>query len=104
MFPSATVPCTLSPPQARHCARLLFAFLLHSLAEEYGDRAIGVILLGTGADGSLGLRAIQESHGFVIAQDPEEAAYDGMRTKRDRNRRGGPRASRRGDSGRPRRT
>ena len=68
----------LSQPQARHGARLPFDFLLHSLAEEYGERAICVILSGTGADGSLGLKAVKEKGGLVIAQDPDEAAYDGM--------------------------
>ena len=68
----------LSPPQARHGARLPFDFLLRSMAGDYADRAICVILSGTGADGSLGLRAIQEGHGFVIVQDPDEAGYDGM--------------------------
>jgi two-component system, chemotaxis family, CheB/CheR fusion protein len=68
----------LSQPQARHGARLPFDFLLHSLAEEGGARAACVILSGTGADGSLGLVAVREKGGLVIAQDPDEAAYDGM--------------------------
>jgi two-component system, chemotaxis family, CheB/CheR fusion protein len=68
----------LSAPEARHGARLPFDFLLRSLAEEYGERAICIILSGTGADGSLGLKAVKEKGGLVIAQDPEEAAYDGM--------------------------
>ncbi len=68
----------LSQPQARHGARLPFDFLLHSLAEEYGARAISVILSGTGADGSLGLKAVKEKGGLVIAQDPDEAGYEGM--------------------------
>src|ERR1700683_3595834 len=68
----------LSQPQARHGARLPFDFLLHSLAEAYGARAICVILSGTGADGSLGLQAVHEKGGLVIAQDPDEAGYDGM--------------------------
>jgi two-component system CheB/CheR fusion protein len=68
----------LSQPQARHGARLPFDFLLHSLAEEYGARAACVILSGTGADGSLGLKAMKEKCGLVIAQDPDEAGYDGM--------------------------
>ena len=68
----------LSQPQARHGARLPFDFLLHSMAEECGDRAICVILSGTGADGSLGLKAVKEKSGLVIAQDPDEAGYDGM--------------------------
>ena len=68
----------LSQPEARHGARLPFDFLLRSLAEEYGERAICVILSGTGADGSLGLKAVKEKGGLVIAQDPDEAAFDGM--------------------------
>lgn len=65
-------------PQAPHGARLPFDFLLHSLAAEFGARAGCVILSGTGADGSLGLRAIKDQGGIVIAQDPDEAGYDGM--------------------------
>ncbi len=68
----------LSQPQARHGARLPFDFLLRSLAEMCGPRAVCVILSGTGADGSLGLKAVKERHGLVIAQDPDEAGYDGM--------------------------
>jgi len=68
----------LSQPQARHGARLPFDFLLHSMAEAYGPRAICVILSGTGADGSLGLKSVKETSGLVIAQDPDEAGYDGM--------------------------
>jgi two-component system CheB/CheR fusion protein len=68
----------LSEPEARHGARMPFDFLLRSLAEEYGERAICVVLSGTGADGSLGLKAVKEKGGLVIAQNPDEAAFDGM--------------------------
>ncbi len=68
----------LSPPQAPHGARLPFDFLLHSLAEEFGPRAIAVILSGTGADGTLGLKAVKETGGLIIAQEPDEAGFDGM--------------------------
>ena len=68
----------LSRPEAPHGARLPFDYFLHSLAEQYGQRAVAVILSGTGADGSVGLKAISDGGGLVIAQDPEEAAYDGM--------------------------
>ena len=68
----------LSEPNARHGARLPFDFLLHSLAAECGARAVCVILSGTGTDGSLGLQAVKAQGGLVIAQDPEEAGYDGM--------------------------
>ena len=74
----------LSQPQARHGARLPFDFLLHSLAEECSARAICVILSGTGADGSLGLRAVKERGGLVIAQDPEEPAMMACRGARSR--------------------
>ena len=68
----------LSPPQARHGARLPFDFLLHSLATACGARAIAVVLSGTGADGSLGLKSVKDQGGLIIAQDPVEAGYDGM--------------------------
>jgi two-component system CheB/CheR fusion protein len=68
----------VSKPQARHGARLPFDFLLHSLAEAYGPRAICVVLSGTGGDGSIGLKAVHDKGGLVIAQDPGEASYDGM--------------------------
>ncbi len=68
----------LSPPRAPHGARLPFDFLLNSMAEDCGARAVCVVLSGTGSDGSLGLIAIKRHHGLVIAQDPHEAGYDGM--------------------------
>lgn len=43
-----------------------------------GDRAIGVVLSGTGSDGTLGLRAIQAEGGVTIVQDPATAKYAGM--------------------------
>ena len=68
----------LSQPRARHGARLPFDFLLQSLAIGYGPRAVCVILSGTGADGSLGLKAVKDKGGLVIAQDADEAGYGGM--------------------------
>ena len=68
----------LSKPTERHGARLPFDFFLSSLAEARGELAVCVILSGTGADGSVGLLAIKEKGGLVIAQDPEEAEFDGM--------------------------
>ena len=68
----------LTPPQERHGARLPFDYLLRSLATAFGPRAVCVVLSGTGADGALGLQAIKQHGGLVLAQDPDEAAYDGM--------------------------
>jgi two-component system CheB/CheR fusion protein len=49
-----------------------------SLAEDQQHRAIGIILSGTGSDGSRGLKALKEAGAFVIAQDPDSAKFDGM--------------------------
>lgn len=68
----------LSTPKVPRGARLPFDFLLHSLAAEYGDRAVCVVLSGNGADGSIGLRAVRGAGGLVLAQDPTEAGYGGM--------------------------
>jgi two-component system CheB/CheR fusion protein len=53
-------------------------FFFTSLAEAREERSIGVLLSGTGSDGAQGLREIRAAGGMTIAQDPEEAAYDGM--------------------------
>ncbi|TGQ67417.1 PAS domain-containing protein [Mesorhizobium sp. M00.F.Ca.ET.186.01.1.1] len=47
-----------------------------SLAEEQGESAAGVILSGTGSDGTVGLKSIKEHGGLTLAQ--ESAEYDGM--------------------------
>lgn len=52
--------------------------LYDSMASEYGDCAIAIILSGTAADGSRGISAIKTAGGMVIVQDPETAEFDGM--------------------------
>ena len=51
---------------------------LTSLADEYGEKTVAIILSGTGSDGSYGVQAIREAGGITIAQDNESAKYDGM--------------------------
>lgn len=51
---------------------------LRSLAEDQQDRAIGIILSGTGSDGTRGIKALKESGGLVIVQEPGSAKFDGM--------------------------
>ena len=63
----------LSSPPAGQTVRMPFDFLLQSLAQECGERAVCITLSGTGTDGSIGAKAIKEAGGLVIAQDPEEA-------------------------------
>src|SRR5262245_1489813 len=49
-----------------------------SLAEDQGSRAIGVLLSGSGSDGTAGLRAIKAAGGITFAQDEESAKYPAM--------------------------
>lgn len=52
--------------------------MLHSLAQLCGAQTVCIVLSGTGSDGSIGIRAVKEQAGFVIAQESDEASYDGM--------------------------
>lgn len=49
-----------------------------SMAEERNERAIAMVLSGTGTDGTNGIKVVKEHGGLVIAQDPETAKFDGM--------------------------
>ena len=49
-----------------------------TLAEVYGARAVGVVVSGTGSDGSLGLSQINEMGGLTLAQSPEDAEHGDM--------------------------
>lgn len=53
-------------------------FFFRILAEERKTQAIGVVLSGTGTDGTEGLQAIKYEGGVTFAQTPESAKYDGM--------------------------
>ena len=68
----------LSAPTESRGRRLPIDFLFRSLAEEYQQRAIGIVLSGTGSDGTLGLAAIKVAGGLTLAQDPQTAEHDGM--------------------------
>jgi len=49
-----------------------------SLGMVKGKRSVGIVLSGTGNDGTIGLKTIKEQGGLVFAQEPAEAEYDGM--------------------------
>lgn len=51
---------------------------LRSLAEDQGEKAIAVILSGTGSDGVRGIRAIKQAGGIIFVQDQMSAKFDGM--------------------------
>ena len=58
--------------------RLPINFLFRSLAKDQKELAIGIILTGTGSDGTIGTRAIKAEGGIVMAQNPKGLDYDGM--------------------------
>lgn len=68
----------LSDQPERHGLNLPIDVFLRSLAEDQEDRAIGIILSGTGSDGTRGVRAIKGEGGMVIVQSEETAKFDGM--------------------------
>ncbi|MEO6524336.1 MAG: CheR family methyltransferase [Mucilaginibacter sp.] len=53
-------------------------YFFSSLAKERGNKAIGLILSGTGNDGSKGIEAIKQAGGIVLVQDPGTASFNGM--------------------------
>jgi len=68
----------LSVPENPRGLRLPIDFFFRSIAEELGEKSIGVILSGTGSDGTLGLRAIHGAGGVSFIQEPDSSKYDGM--------------------------
>ncbi|RMF15716.1 MAG: chemotaxis protein CheR, partial [Gammaproteobacteria bacterium] len=65
-------------PQKPLGAKPSVDILLTSLAEAFGEHAIGVILSGTGTDGTLGVKTIREAGGVTIAQALDTAKYISM--------------------------
>ena len=70
----------LSVPEQPRGQRMPIDAFLRSLADDQGENAVGVILSGTGTDGTLGLRAILGAGGVSLVQEPATAKYDGMPT------------------------
>ena len=68
----------LGPREESRVAQVPIDHFMRTLAEDHGDRAIGVILSGTGTDGTLGMAEIQAQGGVTFAQDNTSAKYDGM--------------------------
>jgi two-component system CheB/CheR fusion protein len=68
----------LLPPALPHGLRMPINFFFRSLAQDQHERAIGIVLSGTGSDGTFGVRAIKGEAGMVMAQTPESSEFDGM--------------------------
>jgi two-component system chemotaxis response regulator CheB len=69
---------SLTQSELVHFVRPSADLLFESVAASYKERAIAVVLTGTGSDGSLGIGAIKKMGGTVIAQDQESAEFFGM--------------------------
>ncbi len=69
--------CFMELPAAREL-RLSVDYFFRTLAEDREEKAICIILSGTGSDGTLGVKAVKEKGGLVMVQSPESAKYDGM--------------------------
>ncbi|HCZ17321.1 MAG TPA: chemotaxis protein CheR, partial [Candidatus Accumulibacter sp.] len=67
----------LEPSEPRG-QRLPIDFFFRSLAADQHEHAIGIVLSGTGSDGTLGVRAIKGEGGMVMSQTPESTEFDGM--------------------------
>ncbi|QFY42247.1 SAM-dependent methyltransferase [Candidatus Methylospira mobilis] len=68
----------LSVPLEPRGQRMAVDKFLGSLAEDRKKSAIGIVLSGSGTDGTLGLQAIQDQGGVTFAQQPDTAEFDGM--------------------------
>ncbi|MDN7024080.1 PAS domain-containing protein [Methanoculleus sp. FWC-SCC1] len=65
-------------PVRTHGMRMPIDGFFQHLAEDQNGKAIGIVLSGTGSDGTLGIRAVKERTGMVMAQDPDSAQFTGM--------------------------
>jgi len=68
----------LLEPALPHGQRLPIDFFFRSLAEDKQEKAICVVLSGTGSDGTQGVRAVKGEGGLAMSQNPESSEYDGM--------------------------
>ncbi|MEQ8848991.1 chemotaxis protein CheB [Botrimarina sp.] len=68
----------LSEQEADELPHLPIDRLFKSIAEQHGERSIGIVLSGTGSDGSEGVRQIRRSGGLVLCESEATAKFSGM--------------------------
>jgi len=68
----------LTEKSTSHMLNLPIDIFFQSLAEDFEEKAIAIVLSGTGSDGSRGIRMVKERGGIVIAHDPDNSKFDGM--------------------------
>lgn len=69
---------SLTRTELVHFVRPSADLLFESVAASFKERAIAVVLTGTGSDGAMGIQAIKKMQGTVIAQDEASAEFSGM--------------------------
>jgi two-component system chemotaxis response regulator CheB len=69
---------SLTQTELVHFVRPSADLLFESTAASFKDRAIAVVLSGSGRDGAMGVRAIKKMGGTVIVQDAKYAEFTGM--------------------------
>jgi two-component system CheB/CheR fusion protein len=65
-------------PDESGLLRLPIDYFFRSIADDQKEKAVGIVLSGTGTDATLGLKAIKGAGGMTMAQAPESAKYGGM--------------------------
>ncbi len=68
----------LQQPERERGALVAIDLFFRTLADAHHNHAVGVVLTGTGSDGSVGLSRIKEQGGVTLAQAPDDAEYDSM--------------------------
>jgi len=68
----------LMKPTAPRGQRLPIDFFFRSLAQDQRERAVCIVLSGTGSDGTQGVKSVKGEGGMVMVQNPSCAEYDGM--------------------------
>lgn len=68
----------LQPPLRNRGDQVAIDLFFRTLADVHSTHAVGIVLSGSGADGSVGLARIKEQGGITLAQLPEDAEYDSM--------------------------
>lgn len=81
--PNATLTITsgvlhLSPLAEERGLRMPVDAFFRSLAQDQGERAVCIVLSGTGSDGALGVEEVKGHGGLALVQSPASAAHDGM--------------------------
>ena len=74
----------LSDRDPRHGLTLPIDMFFRSLAQDVGERAVAVVLSGSGSDGSRGIQEVSRAGGVVFCESPDTAQFNGMPLQRDR--------------------